>query len=122
MQPKPCVSVVSPLKSDHLINFCVRLNLNNPRHRVAWELLKSSGASYATTIVDALVAVQEGKVQSDLLQQMERTFRCVLDEKLQAVSVVPGAVEMAEAAPQAMGEISDEDFDIADSFMSSLGM
>ena len=89
---------------------------------MAWELLKSSGASYATTIVDALVAVKEGTVQSDLLQQMESTFRRVLDEKLQAVSFVSGAVEMAETAPQAMGEISDEDFDIADSFMSSLGM
>ena len=61
-------------------------------------------------------------MQSGLLQQMESTFRRVLDEKLQAVSVVSGAVEMAETAPQSMGEISDEDFDIADSFMSSLGM
>jgi len=96
--------------------------MNNPRHRSAWELLKSSNASYVATIVDALIATQEGKTQSNLLQQMESTFRRVLDEKLRAVPVMPCTTETEKSEPQAMGEISDEDFDIADSFMSSLGM
>ena len=122
MRPKPCVSVVSPLKSDKVITFNVRLNLNNPRHREAWELLQNSGSSRVSMIVDAIIAAKDNQGQSDLLTQMESTMRRVLGEMIQATPVPLQAVATVEAEQAGIGEISDEDFDIADSFMSSLGM
>ena len=83
-------------------------------------------ASYALAVhmasVRGQITEEEYTNYTQEMLTLPEKIRRVLDEKLQAISVVSGAVEMAETAPQAMGEISDEDFDIADSFMSSLGM
>ena len=122
MRPKPCVSVVSPLKSDKVVTFNVRLNLNNPRHREAWELLQHNSNSRVSVIVDAIIAAKDSQGQSDLLMQMESTMRRVLGEMIQAAPVTLQAVATVEAEHAGIGEISDADFDIADSFMSSLGM
>ena len=112
--------MVSPLKNDKRISFSVRLNLNNPRHQEAWELLQSSPSSYAATIVDALVAFRENKAHTDLLCQIETTVRRVLGEMIQAAPVSAIAAVPANVKQEDNGEISDEDFDIADSFMSGL--
>ena len=112
--------MVSPLKNDKRISFSVRLNLNNPRHQEAWELLQSSPSSYAATIVDALVAFRETKAHTDLLCQIETTVRRVMGEVIRNVPVKVTASATKDALSEDNGEISDEDFDIADSFMSSL--
>ena len=114
--------MVSPLKSDKVITFNVRLNLNNPRHREAWELLQHNSNSRVSVIVDAIIAAKDNQEQSDLLTQMESTMRRVLGEMIQAAPVTLQAVATVEADQTGIGEISDEDFDIADSFMSSLRM
>lgn len=114
--------MVSPLKSDKVITFNVRLNLNNPRHREAWELLQNSGRSRVSMIVDAIIASKDNQGQSDLLMQMESTMRRVLGEMIQTAPVTLQTVATVEEEQAGIGEISDEDFDIADSFMSSLGM
>ena len=112
--------MVSPLKNDKRISFSVRLNLNNPRHQEAWELLQSSPSSYAATIVDALVAFRENKAHTDLLCQIETTVRRVMGEVIRNVPVTVTASATKDALSEDNGEISDEDFDIADSFMSGL--
>lgn len=108
------------LKNEHQFNFTVRLNLNNPRHRLAWEKLRTGSGSYTATIVDALTkeaAPGSGHLDADTLKAiMRQAF-------LEAMKELPTSMQPIIASDESsrQGEISDEDFDIADDFMSSLG-
>ncbi|MBR1709240.1 MAG: hypothetical protein IJ719_10485 [Clostridia bacterium] len=42
------------MKNDKQFNFTVRLNLGNPRHRLAMEKLRSRSGSYTAAVVEAL--------------------------------------------------------------------
>ena len=42
------------LKSENRVSFTVRLNLNKPRHREAWNRLRSGSGSYTASVVNAL--------------------------------------------------------------------
>ncbi len=108
------------LKNENRVSFTVRLNLNNPRHHLAWEKLRSGSGSYTVAIVDALTkgaALGSGLPDADALKAiMRQAF-------LEAMRELPITMQPIIASDESSGngEISDEDFDIADDFMSALG-
>ena len=108
------------LKNEHQFNFTVRLNLNNPRHRLALEKLRGRSGSYTASVVEALTkeaAPGSGHLDADTLKAiMRQAFLEVMKE-------LPITMQSIIASDESngKGEISDEDFDIADDFMSGLG-
>lgn len=108
------------LKNENKVSFTVRLNLNNPRHRLALEKLRSSPGSYTASVVEALTkeaAPGSGHLDADTLKAiMRQAF-------LEAMKELPTSMQPIIASDESSrkGEISDEDFDIADDFMSGLG-
>lgn len=109
-----------PLKNENRVSFTVRLNLNNARHRLAWEHLKNSSNSYTATIVEALTkeaAPVLGLPDADGLKALVR------QAVSEAMHDLPLAVQLGSASEETGGkvEIDDEDYDIADGFMSALG-
>lgn len=114
------------MKNDdnNLVSFNVRLNLNKPRHQEAWKRLQNSPFSYTVTIVNALTAQPEqlpwytdsSKVKGIIRQAITEVFGSV------PVTMPPAAsIQIAtEPVPESNGEISDEDFDISQNFISSL--
>ena len=108
------------LKNEHQFNFTVRLNLNNPRHRLALEKLRSRSGSYTASVVEALTkeaAPGSGHLDADTLKAiMRQAF-------LEAMRELPITMQPIIASDESNrnGEISDEDFDLADDFMSGLG-
>ena len=98
----------------------MRLNLNNARHRLAWEKLRSGSSSYTASIVDALTkeaAPDLGFPDADALKAIMR------QAVSEAMRDLPLAVQISSASEEIGGkvEIDDEDYDIADGFMSALG-
>jgi hypothetical protein len=111
---------VLTLKNEHQFNFTVRLNLNNPRHRLALEKLRSRSGSYTAFIVEALTK----EVDSAASFPDADTLKAIMREAVsEAMRDLPGTMQRISASDESsgQGEISDEDFDIADDFMSSLG-
>ena len=106
------------MKSENRVSFTVRLNLNNPRHREAWDHLRSSSVSYTATIVNALNA-QSGS--SSPFSDAETLKAIVRQAVTEALSALPVQLVSASSESSRIGEISDEDFDVADDFMSALG-
>ena len=109
-----------PLKNENRVSFTVRLNLNNPRHRLALEKLRSSPGSYTASIVDALTkeaAPDLGFPDADALKAIMR------QAVSEAMRELPLAVQPGSASDETGGkvEMADEDYDIADGFMSALG-
>ena len=109
-----------PLKSENRVSFTVRLNLNNARHSLAWEKLRSGPGSYTTSIVDALTkeaAPDLGFPDADALKALMR------QAVSEAMGQLPLSVQLGSASEETGGneEMADEDFDIADGFMSALG-
>ena len=108
------------LKNEHLFNFTVRLNLNNPRHRLALEKLRSRSGSYTASVVEALTkeaAPGSGHLDADTLKViMRQAF-------LEAMRELPITMQPIITSEETVenGEMADEDFDIADGFMSGLG-
>ena len=109
-----------PLKNENRVSFTVRLNLNNARHRLAWEKLRSGSSSYTASIVDALTkeaAPALGLPDADALKAIMRQAVSEAMREL-PLSVQPGS---ASEETGGNGEMADEDYDIADGFMSALG-
>ncbi len=107
-----------PLKNENRVSFTVRLNLNNPRHRLAWEKLRSDPGSYTASIVDALTkeaAPDLGFPDADALKAIVRQ---AVAEALRELPMQPVS---ASAESSGKDEITDEDFGVADDFMSALG-
>ena len=108
------------MKNEHQFNFTVRLNLNNPRHRLALEKLRSSPGSYTASVVEALTkeaAPGSGHLDADTLKAiMRQAF-------LEAMRELPITMQPIIASEETggKGEIDDEDYDIADGFMSARG-
>ncbi len=108
------------MKNEHQFNFTVRLNLNNPRHRLALEKLRNRSGSYTVSVVEALTKEADcsaGFPDADTLKALMR--EAVTEVMRNLLSVVQRIGASDESSGK--GEISDEDFDIADDFMSSLG-
>ena len=108
------------LKNENRVSFTVRLNLNNPRHKEAWNRLRNSTSSYTATFVDAMTkeAVPDLSLpDADVLKAILRqTF-------LEAMRELPITMQPIITSEETVenGEMADEDFDIADGFMSALG-
>ena len=106
------------MKSENRVSFTVRLNLNNPRHRKAWERLRSGSGSYSASIVDALTKEVTPTVVFPDAEALKAIVRQAVSETLYGLSIQPVSVSAENIEKD---EISDEDFDIADGFLSGLG-
>ena len=106
------------MKNENRVSFTVRLNLNNPRHRKAWDRLRSGSGSYSVCIVDALTKEATPAVVFPDAEALKAIVRQAVSEALCGLANQPvSALEESSGK----GEISDEDFDIADGFLSGLG-
>ena len=103
------------LKSENRVSFTVRLNLNNPRHREIWNRLRSGSGSYTASIVDALTREADPSFVFPDADALKAIVRQAVTEALHEQPV------SATAESSGKDEISDEDFDVADVFMSALG-
>ena len=106
------------LKNNNRVSFTVRLNLNNPRHRETYERLRSGSASYTAAIVDALTAPPVDPAPIPDADVLKVIVRQAVTEAMRELPMQPVS---ASAEISGQGEISDEDFDVADDFMSALG-
>ena len=106
------------MKSENRVSFTVRLNLNNPRHREAWDHLRNSSVSYTATIVNALNAQSGSSSPFSDAETLKAIVRQAVAEALSALPVQPVSTSSESSGKE---EISDEDFDVADDFMSALG-
>ena len=108
------------MKNENRVSFTVRLNLNNARHRLAWEKLRSGSGSYTSSIVDALTKEASPGLGLPDAEGLKTIVRQAVSE---AMSQLPLAVQLSSASEETGGkvEIDDEDYDIADGFMSALG-
>ena len=108
------------MKNENRVSFTVRLNLNNPRHRLAWEKLRSGPGSYTASIVDALTKEAAPSLSFPDADGLKALVRQAVSE---AMRELPLSVQPSSASEEAGGneEMADEDFDIADGFMSALG-
>lgn len=62
--------------SENQKRLTLRLNLKKPRHRQAWELLRSRGnTSYTETVVDALLRPEGTMLSPEALGQIRQIFR-----------------------------------------------
>ena len=108
------------LKNEHQFNFTVRLNLNNPRHRLALEKLRSRSGSYTAFIVEALTReANHSAVYSDA-DELKAIMRQAFLEAMRELPITMQPI-IASDESNRNGEISDDDFDLADDFMSGLG-
>ena len=105
------------LKSETRKSFTVRLNLNNPLHRAAWEKLRNGTRSYTSAIVEALTAEEAPSSSFPDADMLKSIVRQAVSEALREMPAQP-VIPSAESSGK--NEISDEDFDIAGDFLSSL--
>ena len=114
------------LKNDdnNLVSFNVRLNLNKPRHQETWKRLQNSPFSHTVTIVNALTAQPEQLPWYADSYKVKGIIREAIAEVLGSVPVtMPPAASMQmtmEPVHESNDEISDEDFNISQNFISSL--
>ncbi len=108
------------LKSENRVSFTVRLNLNNPRHRLALEKLRSSAGSYTASVVEARTKEADFSVSFPDADTLKAIMREAVSE---AIRDLPGTMQRIGVSDESngKGEISDDDFDIADDFMRGLG-
>ena len=106
------------MKNENRVSFTVRLNLNNPRHREAWDHLRSSSVSYTATIVNALNAQSGSSSPFSDAEALKAIVRQAVAEELSKLPMQPVSTSSESSGKD---EISDEDFDVADDFMSALG-
>ena len=108
------------MKNENRVSFTVRLNLNNPQHKEAWNRLRNSTGSYTATIVDAMTK----KAVPDLSLPDADVLKAILRQTfLEAMRELPITMQPIITSEETVenGEMADEDFDIADGFMSALG-
>ena len=108
------------MKNENRVSFTVRLNLNNDRHRLAWEKLRSSPGSYTASIVDALTKEANSSAVFPDAEELKAILRHAF---LEAMRELPITMQPISASKEigGHGEIDDSDFEIADDFMSALG-
>ena len=106
------------MKNDNHVSFTVRLNLNNLRHREAWTRLRSSPGSYTVSVVDALTTSPENPASLPDADALKAIVRQAVAEALRELPMQPVS---ASAESSGKDEITDEDFGVADDFMSALG-
>ena len=108
------------LKNENKVCFTVRLNLNNPRHCLALEKLRSRSGSYTASIVEALTKEADHSASFPDAATLKALMREAVTE---AMHDLPSPMQRIGISDESSGniEISDEDFDIADDFMSGLG-
>ena len=108
------------MKNENRVSFTVRLNLNNPRHRAAWDRLRNGTGSYTASIVDALTKEAVPSVALPDADGLKAIMRQAVSE---AMRELPLAVQPGSASEETggNGEMADEDYDIADGFLSALG-
>ena len=108
------------MRNENRVSFTVRLNLNNPRHRAAWDRLRNGTGSYTASIVDALTKEAAPDLGFPNADALKAIMRQAVSEAMQEL---PLAVQLGSASEETGGkvEIDDEDYDIADGFMSALG-
>ena len=108
------------LKNENRVSFTVRLNLNNPRHREAWERLRNSTNSYTASIVDALTKEISPIVSFPDAETLKAIMRQACLEAMRELPITMQPVIASEEIG-GNGEIDDQDYEIADDFMSALG-
>ena len=108
------------LKNENKVSFTVRLNLNNPRHRLALEKLRSSPGSYTASVVEALTKEAACSVSFPDADTLKAIMRQAFLDAMRELPITMQPIIASEES-NGKGEISDEDFDIADDFMSGLG-
>ena len=108
------------MKNENRVSFTVRLNLNNARHRLAWEKLRSGSGSYTSSIVDALTKEAAPDLGLPDAEGLKVLVRQAVSEAMRELplSVQPGSASEENGGN---GEMADEDYDIADGFLSALG-
>ena len=108
------------MKNENRVSFTVRLNLNNPRHKEAWNRLRNSTGSYTASIVDALT--KEANL-SAVFPDADGLKAILRQTFLEAMRELPVTMQPIIASEEIGGheEIDDSDFEIADDFMSALG-
>ncbi|MBQ9262601.1 MAG: hypothetical protein IJ189_00135 [Clostridia bacterium] len=108
------------MKNENRVSFTVRLNLNNPRHKEAWNRLRNSTGSYTTSIVDALTKEANPSAVFPDANGLKAIMRQAF---LEAMRELPITMQPFIASEEIGGdrEIDDLDFEIADDFMSALG-
>ena len=106
------------MKNESRVAFNVRLNLNKPAHRQAWECLQSQRTSYSETCVAAINAMANHEALVEARRAIGGIVRDVVADALRQMpmTMMPAATDN----PNGGGSRSDEDFDIADEFMNSL--
>ena len=94
--------------------------MNNPQHRLAREKLRSRSGSYTAYIVEALTKEAPCSASFPDAETLKAIMREAVSESIRDL---PGTMQRISASDESsgQGEISDEDFDIADDFMSGLG-
>lgn len=108
------------MKNENRVSFTVRLNLNNPRHRLAWEKLRSGSGSYTASIVDALTKEAPPDLCFPDADGLKAIMRQAVLEGMRELQITMQPIIPSEETGGKV-EIADEDFDIADGFMSALG-
>ena len=98
--------------------FNVRLNLNKPAHRQAWECLQSRSTSYSETCVAAINALEESVYLAEVKRAIGGIVRDAVADVFRQMPMT--AMPTASDNQTDGGILSDDDFDIADEFMNSL--
>ena len=106
------------MQNEHRAAFNVRLNLNKPAHRRAWECLQTRDTSYSETCVAAINAMAYGEVVAKVKSALGGIIRDAVTEALRQMPMTMMPAETDTSTND--GILSDDDFDIADEFMNSL--
>ena len=106
------------MKNESRIAFNVRLNLNKPVHRQAWEYLQSRRTSYSETCVAAINAMADNEALAEVKRVIDGIVRDAVADVFRQIpmTALPAAIDN----PNGGSILSDDDFDIADEFMNSL--
>ena len=98
------------------IEFVVRLNMNDPRHRAAWEKLQNRGdRSYGEVVVDVLCPVDGTSCDRNTIREIVRE---VLREEQPMITITPLASASLQTAPAAPIAVEST----ALNFMNSIGL
>ena len=94
--------------------------MNNPRHRLALEKLRSRSGSYTAFIVEALTKEADSAACFPDADTLKAIMREAVSE---AMHDLPGTMQRIGASDESSEKVesSDEDFDLAGDFMSGLG-
>ncbi len=104
-------------KKSNRIEFIVRLNMNDPRHRTAWDKLQGRGdRSYGEVIVDALCPADGTPCDRNTIREIVRE---VLREEQPMMTITPAAPTVMQTVPaSSIGTVDSAALD----FMNSIGL